>query len=188
MQQALAKPIVSTVETIIVEKYKKNNANILTSIKINSPQTISMRAMSDARTERLAKKYSVEMPVRAKENLQAVESPGAVNYLMMPSVFHGLGDATDEDLAGIVKPHGWPLQKEEWQLNYWLDQGFEVFVLTDHEHTLAGSEVKLIRNLHIEIKQRCDLVEHIDPVKPLYVEFSATIYRCADEYKLSRLD
>jgi len=71
------------------------------------------------------------------------------------------------------------LQKEEWKLDYWLNEGFEVFILGDHDYTREKSNVDVIRSFHNEIKERCELVQHFNPTKPLYIEFSATVYDCA---------
>ncbi len=178
MKQALAKPIVYDVEAFISTHYKAVGSKILTSFSLEAPQTRLMREASIARDERVANKYSIELPERAPESLILKDYADAINYFDMPVAFYGLENASDDDLGEAVKAHAWPLQKEEWQLDYWLDKGFDVFILGNHEKVLAESPEGVMRNFNIEIERRCDLVKYFKPTKPIYYEYSATIYKC----------
>jgi hypothetical protein len=131
-----------------------------------------------ARHELIAEKYSVTMPERALEKVNLKEGSDAINYFNMPGALHGLENSDDSTLAEEMKPYAWPLQKEEWSLDYWLGKGFEVFILGDHDFAREKSNVDLIRSFNSEIKERCDLIRHFTPTKPLYIEFSATVYDC----------
>jgi len=179
-KQAIARPIVLSVEDYLRENYQEQDQKILSSFLLQSPQTVDMEKAEFTRHEKVAKKYSVTLPERAEENTSSVESLNPINYFNMPVAFHGLENADDADLEGVMRAYAWPLQKEEWSLDYWLRKNFEIFVLADHEYSLYKSKVKLIKLFHQEIKNRCLLVKHFDPIKPLYIEFSATIYNCVD--------
>ncbi len=179
MQQALARPIVHDVESFIETHYQTKDTKILTSFSLDAPQTRSMREASIARDERIADKYSIELPQRAPESLVLKDYPNAINYFDMPVAFYGLENASDEDLEGTIKAHAWPLQKEEWQLNYWLDQNFEIFILGNHKQILSESPKGVMKGFHLEIENRCEFVRYFEPSKPLYYEYSATIYKCS---------
>ena len=75
----------------------------------------------------------------------------------------GLEDLNPEDIK-IVKPFAWPIQYEEWKLDYWIAQGFNIYVIGDEEALLRNA-VEDYRSFVREIKQRCDLMEVI-PIQP----------------------
>ncbi len=177
-KQAIAKPIVLSLETLIREKYDPINTRFLTSFTLRSPQTMSMNTEEYARHERIAARYKVVMPERAPEKIIHQQDPMAINYFNMPSAFFGLETAADDALEGNIKPYAWPIQKEEWQLDYWLAQGFRVFILGDHDYAREQSPVPVIRRFNQQIQDSCQLIQHFAPTKPLYIEFSATVYEC----------
>ncbi len=179
-KQALAKPIVLSVEQHLRQHYDVNKVKILSSFLLRSPQTAYMQKAEYDRHQRVADKYAVTLPERAQEKMMFLDKSNAINYFNMPVAFHGLENSKDTDLEGVMKPYAWPLQQEEWRLDYWLEKNFSVFVLADHEYSLYKSKVSAIRSYHQEIKERCQLSKHFDAVKPLYIEFSATIYECAN--------
>ncbi len=177
MKQALAKPIIFSVEEFLNQNYKSDNTKMIVSITMHSPQTQEMRDMDQKRSERLAKKYKVKLPEQAAENLVARNDPDAINYYNLPVAFWGLENTDDDTLGEAMKAHNWPLQKEEWKLDYWLKRGFSVFVLGDRK-TREASDVALISNFYKEVSRRCKLVKNFEPTKPLFVEFTATIFKC----------
>ncbi|MBX2807547.1 MAG: phospholipid carrier-dependent glycosyltransferase, partial [Cellvibrionaceae bacterium] len=178
LQMALARPMIDKLDAFVEERYQQTQTKILTGIDLTLQQTQAMSAAEYARHERVAKKYEIQLPVRAAERLQTQDDSNAVNYFTMPIVMHGLEFADDEDLKGMVKPYAWPFQHEEWQLDYWLAQGFEVFILSDHDYALSISTVEPIKRFHTEIFNRCEQVAYFAPVKKVFVEFSATVYEC----------
>ncbi len=178
LQMALAKPMVRHLDAFVEENYRQSQAKILTATRLTLNQTQAMAKAEYQRHERVARKYNIQLPERAAERLQTTEHSDALNYFTMPIVMHGLEFADDSDLQGIIKPYAWPFQREEWQLDYWLHQGFEVFILSDHEYALTVSEVEPVKHFHTEIFNRCRRVAHFEPVKKLFVEFSATVYEC----------
>jgi len=178
-KQAIAKPIVLSVEELIRENYDPLTTKFLTSFSLRSPQTLNMSTSEYARHERIADKYNVVMPERAPEKLNLKESDDAINYFNMPSALHGLENSNDDTLSQEeMKPYAWPLQKEEWSLDYWMNQGFQVFILGDHDYAREKSNVDVIRSFNADIKDRCKLIKHFNPTKPLFIEFSATVYQC----------
>lgn len=177
-RQAIAKPIALSVEEIIRQNYDPINTKILTSFNLRSPQTVAMSTSEYRRHERIAKKYSVLMPERASERSLTLDSLDAINYFNMPVALHGLANSDDSTLGEDMKAYAWPLQSEEWTLDYWLNKGFTVFILADYDYSHDKSQVDLIRSFNKEVKESCKLIQHLDPTKPLYIEFSATLYEC----------
>jgi len=175
--QALAKPILHDLESFILERYQSRNAKILTGFSLRLPQSKAMVIAERERHDRLALKYNVDLPTRAEERLQAGNSSRAMDYFNMPFVFWGLEDADDESLKGNVKAFAWPFQTEEWELDYWLDKDYSVFIISNYEYYI-NSQVDIMRRFYLEISNRCELVRHFDPVKPLHIEFSASVYEC----------
>ncbi len=178
LKEAVAKPISQEVAEYIRDSFR--DRKIVSSFLIDAPQTKQAQQWDINREQRLAKRYKIEMPVRADERLIKFNPPRALFYVKMPQVFYGLEFATDEQLEGIVKPHGWPLQKEEWQLDYWLDQGFDVFVLADYDALIKRPEPKLFFSFYTEMTKRCKLARRFEPTKPMYLETSAVIFDCKD--------
>ena len=41
----------------------------------------------------------------------------------------GMEDLKAEVAEEAVKPYWWPIQPEEWKLDYWTKQGFNIFVV-----------------------------------------------------------
>ncbi|MGH1439290.1 MAG: phospholipid carrier-dependent glycosyltransferase [Cellvibrionaceae bacterium] len=177
-RQAMAKPIVINIEKFIVENFQDNKTKILTFFPLNLPQDKSMKEYMISRDEKLSKKYSVPLPVKAIENRVPKNNFSSVHYLDMPMPFFGLENSDDHTLKEVMKAYAWPIQKEEWKLNYWLNKNFELFILQDHENVLHESNLKVLNEFHHEIKKRCQLLKYYEPSKPLYYELSASIYRC----------
>ena len=75
----------------------------------------------------------------------------------------GLDELSPEEVK-VVKPFAWPIQQEEWKLDYWIAQGFNIFVVGDEE-IMLHHPVEVFRSFINEIKQRCDLMEVI-PIQP----------------------
>ena len=85
----------------------------------------------------------------SEERLVRENVPGAVFYIGMPTVMYGL-EGVDEDAEDyVVQAHAWPPQREEWQLDYWLDQGFSIFVVKNLPGgpyvVTSGSAAQVIR-------------------------------------------
>lgn len=176
LQQALAKPITSQVDRLLSERFA--DQKIITSFGINLPQRKEAQQAEFARWDRLAQKYDVVMPELAPERIIKTSAPNAVYYFNMPSVLHGLQDVGDDDIEYEVKAHAWPLQKEEWELEYWLRQDFSIFVIRNLRYALSKKSVPLIRDFHRELVDRCEKVQAFQAHKPLFLEWPVTVFRC----------
>jgi hypothetical protein len=124
-----------------------------------------------ARHEWLAKQYGVKLPPRHRPD-RSVE--GRYYVRRLPSVMGGLEGYEEKDIKH-VKPFTWPLQPQEWRLDYWLDQGYSVFVITNEERMLQ-SKVEAYRRLHDEIRNRGKLVATIPADRPLFQENETKVY------------
>lgn len=175
-KQALVKPIADTVEEYIREGY--SDRKILTSYELRLPQTKEMQEAEIARHNRIAEKYDVVMPERSEERLIKHSASDAVNHFGMPGVMFGLENADDESLKGNVKPYAWPIQKEEWFLDYWTSKGFSVFVVADHEYYKNETPAKAFRDFHTELADTCEKKMIFYPKKPFFLEATVTIFEC----------
>ena len=126
-----------------------------------------------ARHDRLAKKYGVALPPVAAESVRA--SPGGYIVRPYPWVIGGL-EMIDPDKVKVVLPFAWPLQREEWQLDYWRAQGFTLFVVENER--VFDSPSPAYRNFFRALRSRCREVARIDGNRPLFDEYDAYIYRC----------
>jgi len=137
-----------------------------------------------ARLERLAKKYGVKLPDRAKEKISR-RGDRARGYFVrqLPFAHGGSEDLPREALEKSVKPSIglWPFQDEEWELDYWTTRGFSIFIVLD-ELAHLNSGVALYRSLHQQIKERCELVAVLPTTRPLFFEGEARIYRIRDPH------
>gem|GEM_PF-1918188 len=142
---------------------------------------ISGAALKDERDrhERLAKKYGVELPIIPPEKTKALaESTGRYYIRGIPWVMGGMEGLSPEDIK-IVKPFAWPIQHEEWKFDYWVERGFNIFVIGDPAD-LLNNPVEDYRSFATELLQRCDLIEVVRNARPLF-DTSASEYRI---YKL----
>lgn len=125
-----------------------------------------------ARHDRLARKYNVQLPPIAPESL--VTKLTGYTVASFPLVIGGL-ERTDPDEVKVVLPHAWPLQREEWHLDYWLNQGFRVLVVTKESELAA---VPAYRPMFAEIRNRCKATATFTSKRPLFNDFDTVIYRC----------
>lgn len=131
------------------------------------------------RHERLALKYGVELPPLSAEKRRksepATEDDRTPLYVRsMPYVFGGL-EVYEESEVTNIQPFAWPPQPEEYSLDYWLAQGFEVFVVANEAAYLA-SDSRFYRERHAEIRERCRLIEALAPERPLFFESEVRVY------------
>ncbi|HXF16413.1 MAG TPA: phospholipid carrier-dependent glycosyltransferase [Burkholderiales bacterium] len=124
-----------------------------------------------ARHERLALQYGVNLPPRRRP-YAPVE--GRYYIRRFPSVMGGLEIYEEKDVK-LVKPFTWPLQPTEWKLDYWLDQGYSVFVVLNEERVLK-SKVDAYRLFHEEIRDRGVLLATVEANRTLFQESSAKVY------------
>ena len=78
------------------------------------------------RQERLAKKYGVKLRERAEENKTHRQQTVRGYYVRgIPFAFGGMEDLEQEKAESAVKPYWWPIQEEEWDLDYWTVAGIQ---------------------------------------------------------------
>lgn len=177
LDQALAKPITDDVAQFVRENYSERK--IVTSFDIKIPQRKEAQQFELARAQRLATKYKIELPPKSNENIVKYSREDSLFHIFLPTTMFGLEHATDETLDGIVKPYAWPLQQEEWKLDYWLASGFDVFIIRGFEYWRDQQNAPLIRNFFIEMERRCALTRHYQSRKDLYLESRVVIFDCA---------
>lgn len=176
-RQALAEPNRTDLQALLLERYA--DRRILTGIRLFLPQATEAFAMDQARLERLAAKYGVALPERAPERVAAADNGAALFYRRIPEVMYGLQNATDEELKGLVQAHAWPPQAEDWSLDAWLAQGFDVVVASDVDHALNDTQSRMLHAFWSDVAARCTIAAEIAPRKPLFLERRLTVFDCA---------
>jgi 4-amino-4-deoxy-L-arabinose transferase-like glycosyltransferase len=129
------------------------------------------------RVERLSKKYGVELPTRPVEKIRAeTEQTGGWFIGSMPFVMGGLENLRPEEVK-VVKAYGWPIQHEEWQLDHWISQGFNIYIIDSDVDSLLRNSVDDFRLFFTEITQRCELMEVIPSARPLVEPHGYAVYK-----------
>lgn len=176
IMQALAKPVYHETDDILRDRY--GDTRVLSMVETDIPIKQAARDMEISRWERLAEKYNVTLPDMAEERLQQSAAPDAQFIFPMPVAMYGL-EHVDEDAEGYtVQAHAWPLQSQEWQLDYWLDQGFSVVILKNLDYMRNEVASPLIRAFAEELVARCTIVDSIEPRKPLFLEREISVFDC----------
>ena len=177
MQQAVARPVTVDLQAFIEsEGYQAESVSILTNFPMPYPQSLEGKLADLQRDEDLAQKYGIGLLDKSDEFFE--DTTGSLNYRVMPVVYAGLEYTDDETLGSAMKPGLWPLQEEEWALDYWLDRGVGVIIYSNFYNELVSREMAEMRVFLAEVEERCARTFHIEPVKPLYVEYSATVFDC----------
>jgi hypothetical protein len=176
--QALAPPLRDDLQALLLRDY--SDRRILTGVTLTLPQSPEAMVEDKARLQRLAAKYNVTLPDEAPERATHRTSSSGLYYRPTPPVMYGLEDKSDSDVLGAVQAHAWPLQPEEWQLDHWLEQGFDLFVVSDLEYALHRTPAKLFRGFWSDVASRCATVAELEPRKPLFLERSVTLLDCAE--------
>lgn len=174
--QATATPIVAEVEALLTEHY--SDRRIISYDRFQSPNAPEATAMIQARSERLARKYDVVLPEIAAERRSMPVRDDALFHVQMPSGMFGLEDVAEEEMEGLVRPFAWPLQAEEWQLDYWLGQDFTLFLVEDFDYLSTVTPSRLFRGFYQELAQRCSLIDEIEARKPLFLEGNVSVFDC----------
>jgi hypothetical protein len=129
------------------------------------------------RHERLARKYGVTLEERAEESKSHRYQAGRGYFLrIMPFAMGGMEDLEAGKAARAVKPYWWPIQPEEWKLDYWTRQGFDVFIVLD-ESAMLSCGIPEYESLHRQIKDACELVAVVTGRRYLFGEGEMKIYR-----------
>ena len=173
--QALTSPLNKQVASEI--SFKPKATRILSAVSLAQVLPIDPQAQEDAyqRHERLAQKYGVHLPQRAPEKVSK-STPNGYYIRDFPAAFGKL-ETYDEKEITVVKPFSWPLQKEEWQLSYWLDRGFNIFIV-QNEVFFLRTEVDAYRRFHEQIRDSCELLKVMPSRRPLFWEEEVRVYKC----------
>lgn len=181
VSQALRVPTRSRVAEAVRRIYRPARDKILASQPDGLGLPIEQAAKDEERQrhERLAKKYGVLLLPRPEERKSSRDETVRAFYIRaIPWVMGGLEDQRPEDVK-IVKPYFWPIQYAEWDLDYWVRRGFNLFILTNIDK-IEQHPVASYRSFVKQIKERCELVETIPSSRPLFED-------CAMEIRIYRL-
>ena len=172
----LVSPSSSERASEVVREISEQDTRILSSVELTLKPSAEALMDEHLRHERLGRKYDVVIPTQAQERKQVGEG---YYITKMPSAIGGLEFATDKETKHI-KAFAWPIQDEEWHLDYWLSRGYTVFVVSD-EAFFIESDVPAYARMHREIRDRCNLLadlpdmrEHID------WDRDVKVYQCTD--------
>jgi hypothetical protein len=173
-QQSFAPTVSSTVEAALLRLPDIEDRKILASKPRRVGLPISRAAIEAtvARDESLASKYQITLPKRRRP----LPESDAVGFYVspIPWVIGGL-EAYQEDELEVVKPFAWPIQPEEWSLDYWTDQGYTVFVV-ENEASMLESEISSYRKLHQQIAGSCRVLADIATEKTFFLQGDAKVY------------
>lgn len=126
-----------------------------------------------ARHERLARKYDIQLP--PPDRPLPPNRADAYKVVPFPFVFGGL-EALEEDQVKTVVAYAWPLQPDEWRLDYWRERGYHYVVADGGGRT---HPVEAYRSFYQELDARCERVADVPSSKPLYWEQDILVYNCA---------
>ncbi|WP_158500637.1 phospholipid carrier-dependent glycosyltransferase [Shimia marina] len=174
--QAMRTPLADTIDVYLAQTHADDR--VVTMMRTKAKQSPAARDWEDARLQRLAAKYNVALPEVAPESRAAGTSEQAIFWVPLPQAMYGLEDVTEGEETYTVQAHTWPLQPEEWQLQYWTQQGFTVFVLSDVAYHLEQRPSEVVSQFFEEIVTSCQIERSFPPAKPMYLEYLTEIYVC----------
>jgi hypothetical protein len=173
VQQARAEPVAIDVAKA-VRRLAAPGTRLLSDVDLSRYLPVSSVGAAEMRdrNERLAEKYAVHLPPVAAERLRYL--PDGYVIRSYPFVIGGLEGVVAKDMK-VILPFAWPLQPEEWKLDYWLTRDYRMFVFQKSmlQHTFA-----VYRDFFNSIARDCTLLTTISTKKPL-LEDTVLIYRCS---------
>lgn len=184
--QAMATPMTARLPEVIKAIADPERDKILAAAASQLGIPISAAAANEEsnRHERLAKKYGVVLPQKPEEKSRRDDRIAGGYYVR--SIPYSLGGdmARESSLSSRLKkvmPYWWPVQREEWDLDYWTSRGFTIYVLIDNAGFAESGNVlyddPLYRPFHEQIEKRCDLVATLPTRRSLYGERTVRVYR-----------
>lgn len=180
MRQAVASPISQRVAQVLRNNAQPESTRILAAKVHNTGVPVSAAAVEDAhvRHQRIAEKYGMTLPDIEGGRVDAARARRGYYVREFPWVIGGLENKDPESVKTIVA-YAWPLQPEEWDLDYWLDQGFTLFVV-EGEAERVDSNVPAYNRLHRQLRDRGTLLRQFDDVRPLFEEKPVKVYRVGE--------
>lgn len=174
-RQALARPMGSRVDEVIQSVARPGGDRILSGGIPGSRLPVDASARHDDRErhERLARKYGVTLPPQAPEH--AADTTRGYYIRNFPYAYGGLETLKPEEVT-VHRPFVWPIQPEEFELDYWTGKGFSVFVV-QNEAGFLNCDVPAYRSFHRQIRERCDLVAVISSTRPLFDGSNVQVYK-----------
>ena len=177
VRQALASPVGTRLASEIRQLAQPaGDTRILASAPIGLPIHPDVFADERARDRRLSEKYRLAWdPAAGERGKHASIASGSYYIRPFPWALGGTEKLRDDQLKTILP---WPLQQEEWDLDYWLDRGFTIFVVRDEE-AFVNSDVPAYARLHRQIRDRGALIARVETSRPLFLERPVAIYQFA---------
>jgi hypothetical protein len=186
VRQAMATPMGARCSEVIEAIAEPERDKILAAAPYMLGVPISEAAASEDRErhERLGRKYGVTLPEKPPERLRRRDRV-ARGYHVRSIPYSLGGDPNREGSLSWrtkqIMPYWWPIQEEEWDLDYWTTRGFDIFMLIEGGG-FSGSGVvvhdePLYRTFHEAIEKRCELVATLPTSRDLFGERTVRIYR-----------
>jgi len=178
-QQTLARPITQDVAASLTTRYA--DRKVATGIPL--PDVSQSRVAQEyelSRHQRTAEKYQISLPPLSAERIVPLDRAGTQFILPLPNPMSGLENARDQDLIGNIQPYAWPPQIADWQLDAWLEDGVDIFVVSNLAFLRAETTSDMLRAFYNELNERCQVVERFHPRKPLFLERETVIMDCAN--------
>ena len=183
VREGLIPPISVEVAEVLAKTvdpaHDKILANVSSRYGVGLPVSAAAQEDEAERNERLGKKYDVRLNEGPEEHQKGNRRDRFANvYYVRPFPFAmgGMEDIDPGKAEKAVKPYYWPIQNEEWDVDYWTAIGITIFVVEDEE-TWLKSSVSQYRKLHQEIKDRGELIAAIPARRPHFSEGDVKIYR-----------
>lgn len=178
VRQALGSPAAMRATEVVASITKPESTKILVPDlgSIRLPQNYLAAQETFERHLRLGKKYGVEIPPRSPRRLLALEKQRGYHIREMPWVLGGLEYYKPEEVK-VIKAFSWPVQYEEWKLDYWLDAGYEVFVLWKVDSYTSEGSPDYVAEFFRETISRCEEVARVDGDRWLFFEENFLILR-----------
>ncbi|MFY0597531.1 MAG: hypothetical protein JXQ85_13960 [Cognatishimia sp.] len=178
-QQTLARPMTQDIAASLTARY--TDRKVATGIPL--PQVPQSRVAQDyefSRHQKTAEKYKISLPPLSEERIVPLDRAGTQFILPLPNPMSGLENARDEDLIGNIQPYAWPPQITDWRLDAWIEDGVDVFVVSNLAFLRTETTSDMLRAFYNELNERCQIAERFHPRKPLFLERETVIMDCAN--------
>lgn len=171
--EALAEPLQQKIALEL--KRLPPGSRILSTIELSSAMNVSSIGEEEVRTrnEKLAAKYNVALPKMAVESRRG--RPDGYVVRPFPFVIGGLEELSERDFK-VILPFAWPIQLEEWKIDYWKRLNYNTFVVVDHGYFVHP--VEAYRDFFQALRKSCQEIALITGSKPLFDQIDTYIYSC----------